>query len=197
MKDSDGNSRRIEALRLHNPNPKKNRIGERYGRYVVIAEAEPSPTKRTRWLCRCDCGTEKIVLGGSLSRGQTTSCGCAHREIMAAFNKEKTKHGHSAGLRDNGGRKVTPTYTTWKSMLERCRNQRAPNYHLYGGRGICICDQWKGPNGFAQFLSDVGERPSGKTIDRIDVNGHYEPGNVRWATAKEQAQNRRRKKTVK
>lgn len=101
-----------------------------------------------------------------------------------------TKHGHA---KSGGGNKrlTTPEYRTWKAMLERIRNPNAPNYHLYGGRGITVCDRWQGPDGFNNFHADMGDRPKGKTIDRIDIDGHYEPGNCRWATAKEQRANQR------
>jgi hypothetical protein len=82
-------------------------------------------------------------------------------------------------------------YSRWASMNERCRNTNALNYPLYGGRGITVCARWKGPNGFPNFLQDMGICPRGKSLDRIDVNGNYEPGNVRWATAKEQRANQR------
>lgn len=95
-------------------------------------------------------------------------------------------HGHR---RTNRHR--TPTYNSWRGMIERCTRESHPFFEHYGGRGITVCGQWRGKGGFARFLADVGERPEGRTLDRIDVDGNYEPGNVRWATGSEQRWNRR------
>jgi hypothetical protein len=96
-------------------------------------------------------------------------------------------HGHHG--RDNGHR--SPTYNSWRAMIERCHYQPHPFYADYGGRGITVCDRWRGRGGFANFLVDVGERPKDMTLDRKDVDGNYEPGNVRWADSKTQRWNRR------
>ena len=95
------------------------------------------------------------------------------------------KHGHRVG-----GRR-TPTYITWDSMIARCHRPSHPYWYCYGGRDIQVCRRWRGPNGFRNFLQDLGERPAGMTLDRIRVDGDYTPGNVRWATLKEQRWNRR------
>jgi hypothetical protein len=114
-----------------------------------------------------------------------------HRERTAQSGASRAKHGHSRKAEGNK-RLTTPEYRSWKAMKERCRNPNAPNFHLYGGRGIKVCDEWQGPNGFATFLADMGQRPEGATLDRFPNNdGDYEPGNCRWADAKAQSSNRR------
>lgn len=169
----------------------RDRTGEKLGRLTILCEATKNPkTGRVRWHCRCDCGEEFIANGSDLYGNRTTSCGCLQRERTAAANARRIRHGHA---RDNGlgGRATSPEYRSWKAMKERCRNVNAPNYHLYGGRGISVCERWLEKDGFNNFLADLGERPDGATLDRINNDGNYEPGNVRWATPKEQSNNRR------
>ena len=158
-------------------------IGKIFGRWTVLSRAESpkSPSGRTRpyWACRCACGTEKAIEGGSLMRRLTRSCGCLQRELLRA----PRKHGHAKKGH------VSKTWVSWNKMLVRCNNPKADKFAYYGGRGIRVCERW---DEFANFLADMGERPANRTLDRIEVNGNYEPGNCRWATQKEQTRNTRR-----
>lgn len=169
-----------------------NRLGLRYGRLTVIAEAEPARNHQRRWLCRCDCGTEKVVQGSNLQSGGTRSCGCLLRENMS----ERTKtHGDTSY--QCGGRCVrrTTEYTAWAQMKQRCYNPADSKYARYGGRGIRVCDEWR--HDFSAFLAHIGRKPNPKySIDRMNNDGDYEPGNVRWSTRSEQQQNRANTRTV-
>lgn len=133
----------------------------------------------TYWTCRCDCGRIVEVRRGHVVSGATKSCGC-HRSTSAA--QRATRHGHAAR-----GRHST-TYDIWTGILQRCRNPNYPHWELYGGRGVTVCDRWLK---FENFLADMGERPAGLSIDRIDNDRGYEPANCRWATRSQQNKNRR------
>lgn len=148
--------------------------GQQFGRLYVIGRA-PNRGARTMWLCRCSCGTEKDVLTASLRGGQTNSCGCLGREMRFMAN---TTHGKT---RD-------PEWYSWQMMRQRCENPGANQYADYGGRGIKVCARWQS---FTWFWLDMGPRPEGMTLDRIDVNGDYEPDNCKWSTRSEQNRNKR------
>lgn len=152
--------------------------GQRFGRLVALKQVARGPDGRIRWLCRCDCGTERITMAKSLRQRATRSCGCLLRERTV---ERCTIHGHSARSR-------TRTYRSWREAKTRCFNPKAARFKLYGGRGITMCEEWK--NDFTVFLRDMGFRPEGTSLDRFpDQDGNYEPGNCRWATPKEQQRN--------
>lgn len=136
------------------------------------------------FLSRCECGTERVVLAQAFRDGTSLSCGCAARRLLVKVN---TTHGMSK----------TPEFRIWTAAQQRCMNPKSRAYRHYGGRGVRFYEGWLGPDGFSAFIAHVGPRPSSvHELDRIDVNGHYEPGNVRWATRREQCRNTRRNRLV-
>lgn len=158
--------------------------GDRFGRLTVIAELPIGSYCPRMVSCRCDCGAIVECVLKTIRSGNTSSCGCLRREMVAAKN---TKHGCRKRSGDSH-----PEYKIWKQMRQRCNNPRSGKWGQYGGRGIKVCSRW---NDFLAFLEDVGPRPSVQhSIDRIDNDKDYEPGNVRWATPFEQANNKQKTK---
>ncbi len=150
-------------------------LGNTFGRLTVISRASNGKHRDSRWWCRCQCGTEKVVDARHLKSERILSCGCFWMERI-------TTHGQSGSNR-------TPTYAAWVSAKSRCFNPKNKDFKNWGGRGISMCQEWA--DDFLAFCRHMGPRPDGLTLDRKDNDGDYEPGNCRWATWKEQAQNKR------
>jgi hypothetical protein len=153
--------------------------GRIFGKLTVIKQENSDTKGNSRWLCKCSCSNEKIILGYNLINNTTKSCGCLKKEKLISRN---IKHGY----------KGKSTYNIWQTMIQRCNNPNSRNYPRYGGRGIKICKRWLLKNtGFKNFLEDVGEIPSGKSLDRIDNNKGYSPENCKLSTRNEQMRNTR------
>lgn len=156
------------------------RVGKKYGRWLVkefVGFSGETKPRRSIWLCVCECGTERALNSQVLADGKSNSCGCLHKEIVSEVN---TTHGGS----------YSRLYKQWTSMKGRCQNPNDENYQLYGGRGIFVCQEWV--DSFDAFAKYVGDRPKGTSLDRINNNDGYRPGNVRWATIGQQLANTRR-----
>lgn len=160
----------------------KDLTGKRYGAWTVVESAGKSPglSRINLWKCKCDCGNESIVYVTVLNGGKSTCCKDCQRVKTAAA---RTTHGMA----------YSPTYISWKSMLARCENPNAPDYAKYGGAGVSVCEDW---HKFELFVLDMGIRPEGKTLDRIDNAKGYTVDNCKWSTPKQQAENRRSNKYV-
>ena len=144
--------------------------GQRFGRFTVLGHVAG-----TKWRCVCDCGTEVAVAKNSLLTGRSKSCGCYRRE-------------HTISISTTHGMTGKPVHYTWKGMHQRCYNPNSGSYKDYGAKGVVICDRW---HSFDNFYADMGDRPDGYSIDRIDPTGNYEPVNCRWANKKVQSRNKR------
>lgn len=144
----------------------KSFVGRHFGMLTVMSFSHLGKSKHKYWHCVCSCGKTSIVCQSNLTSGHTKSCGCLHKEAVSSHGKSRVS-----------------AYSAWLGMLDRCENPDCKNYRDYGARGIKVCDRW---HDIASFLADMGDRPTSRhSLDRIDVNGNYEPGNCRWATVKE------------
>ena len=155
-----------------------------YGRLTPIRLDHKDFKSQQFWLFRCDCGNEKVINVAHVKNGSIKSCGCYHAE---AAKKQQLENCATHGM------SRSREYTTWQKMKERCYSPDSISYKYYGARGISVCDEWR--HSFETFYRDMGERPQLMSLDRIDSNGNYCKKNCKWSTAKEQSNNRRKRRT--
>jgi hypothetical protein len=163
--------------------------GWTFGRLTIVGRGFNEPGRHTRWNYLCDCGNVGTSTYQNLTRGKSTSCGCFSREQTV---ERFTKHGHAVHMHGRNGTSQSRTYKSWLGMNARCYNCPKKDEKYYLNRGIQVCLRWhRGTkNAFRNFLSDMGECPSGLSIDRVNPRGHYMPSNCRWATPQQQSENR-------
>lgn len=152
--------------------------GKKFGKLTIASFSHRNKRKEKHYLCKCDCGKEVVVRQNNLTTGHTTTCGCS-----------RPGDGRLKGL--IVGRDGSPTCNTYRAMIYRCYDEKHDRYYHYGAKGIKVCERWLGENGYQNFKQDMGERPEGHTLDRIDPTGDYTPENCRWATWEQQMENRR------
>lgn len=158
---------------------KKDITGKKFGRLTALSEVQASVNGKIKWVCVCECGKRKEIFKTNIISGKSKSCGCLQKECVSMANKKRKVHGALN----------TGAYKSWKAMNQRCCNPNNESYDNYGGRGIRVCERWL--NSFENFYADMGDRPKGKSLDRIDNDRKYCPENCKWSSAKEQSNNRR------
>jgi hypothetical protein len=167
------------ARKFKMPRPLRDIAGQKFGKLRALRYVgKYKKSRRAVWEFKCDCGQKCERIMSNVTQGETKSCGCLVKTSGGLTTKEAY------------------TYKSYDGMIRRCQDTAHPNYMNYGGRGVSVYFDWLGAGGFAQFFRDVGRRPQGLTIDRIDPEGNYEPGNVQWATNKEQRMNQRRNQSA-
>lgn len=165
---------------------RKDITGQRFGRLIAVKPSHSDRRGQLMWECLCDCGKTTVVRGADLRFGKTRSCLCLYHEVIVTHGGKNRTHGHSHRTLSNG----SPEYQSWMGAKVRCLNPKHKIYPQYGGRGITMCARWR--DSFEAFLADMGPRPAGTSLDRYPNNdGNYEPGNCRWATQREQCNNKR------